>query len=73
MYIYIISDCVDNIEMDLRVIGEGGIDWINMVHSKGQSRAFANLVMSPWFHEVSGSYWVAAELELLKKGSSPSS
>jgi hypothetical protein len=39
---------VDNIKMDLREIGWGGIDWIDLVQDRDQWRAFVNMVMNLW-------------------------
>jgi hypothetical protein len=36
---------VDNIKMDLRVIGWVGMDWIDLAQGKGQWRALVNTVM----------------------------
>jgi hypothetical protein len=33
---------VDNVKMDLRQIGWGGIDWIDLVHDGDQWRALVN-------------------------------
>jgi hypothetical protein len=37
---------VDNIKMDLREIGWDGMDWIDLVHDRGQWRALVNAVMN---------------------------
>jgi hypothetical protein len=37
---------VDNIKMDLREIGWGGIDWIDLAHDRDQWRALVNTVMN---------------------------
>jgi hypothetical protein len=37
---------VDNIKMNLRVIGWGGIDWIDIAQDKDQWRALVNTVMN---------------------------
>jgi hypothetical protein len=37
---------VDNIKMDLREIGCGGMDWIDLAHGKDQWRALVNAVMN---------------------------
>jgi hypothetical protein len=37
---------VDNIKMDLRVIGWDGRDWIELAQDRNQSRALVNTVMS---------------------------
>jgi hypothetical protein len=36
---------VDNIKMDLREIGWGGINWINLAEDGDQWRALVNMVM----------------------------
>jgi hypothetical protein len=40
------SRWVDNIKMDLREIGWGGIDWINPAQSRDKWRALENTVMN---------------------------
>jgi hypothetical protein len=37
---------VDNIKMDLRVIGWAGMDWIDLAEDRDQWRALANTVMN---------------------------
>jgi hypothetical protein len=37
---------VDNIKMDLREIGWGGMDWIDLAQDRDQLRAFRNTVMN---------------------------
>jgi hypothetical protein len=37
---------VDNIKMDLRETGWGGMDWIDLAHDRDQWRALENTVMS---------------------------
>jgi hypothetical protein len=37
---------VDSIKMDLREIGEGGMDWIDLAQDKEQWRALVNAVMN---------------------------
>jgi hypothetical protein len=37
---------VDNIKIDLREIGWGGMDWINLAQDRDQWRALVNAVMS---------------------------
>jgi hypothetical protein len=62
---------VDNIKMDLRQIGWGGVDWIDLAQDRDQWRS--------WEHgnEPSGSIkcWEALEYlhnwRLLRKGSAP--
>jgi hypothetical protein len=36
----------DNIRMDLREIGWGGMDWIHLAQDRGQWRALVNTVMT---------------------------
>jgi hypothetical protein len=36
---------VDNIEIDLREIGWGGVDWIGLAQDRDQWRALVNAVM----------------------------
>jgi hypothetical protein len=40
------SRCVDNIKMDLRVIGWGGMDWIDLAQDRDQWRALMNTIMN---------------------------
>jgi hypothetical protein len=37
---------VDNVKMDLREIGWGGMDWINLAKDRDRWRALVNAVMS---------------------------
>jgi hypothetical protein len=37
---------VDNIKMDLREIGWGGMDWIDLTQNRDQWRALVNTVMN---------------------------
>jgi hypothetical protein len=36
----------DNIKMDLREIGWGGMDWIDLAQDRDQWRAFVNMAMN---------------------------
>jgi hypothetical protein len=36
----------DNTKMDLREIGWGGMDWIDLAQDRGQWRALLNMVMN---------------------------
>jgi hypothetical protein len=38
--------CVDNIKMDLREIGWGGMDWIDLSQDKNQLQNLVNMVMN---------------------------
>jgi hypothetical protein len=38
----------DNIKMDLREIGWGGIEWIHLAHDTDQWRALLNTVINIW-------------------------
>jgi hypothetical protein len=38
--------CVDNIKIDLREIGWGGMDWIDLAQDRDQWRALVNMVMN---------------------------
>jgi hypothetical protein len=38
----------DNIRMDLREIGWGGMDWIDLAQDRDQWRALVNAVMNLW-------------------------
>jgi hypothetical protein len=46
---------VDSIKMDLREIGWGGMDWIDMAQNRDQWRALVNTVMNFPFHKMLGS------------------
>jgi hypothetical protein len=43
---------VDNIKMDLREIGWGGTDWIDLVQARDHWRALVNTVMNLQFYKV---------------------
>jgi hypothetical protein len=38
----------DNIRMDLREIGWGGVDWIDLAQDRDRWRALANTIMNLW-------------------------
>jgi hypothetical protein len=46
---------VDNIKMDLREIGWGGMDWIGLAQERDRWRALVNMVMN-LFHKMLGSF-----------------
>jgi hypothetical protein len=39
---------VDNIKMDLREIGWGGMDWLDLAQDRDQWRVLVNIVMNLW-------------------------
>jgi hypothetical protein len=39
---------VNTIEMDLAVIGLGGVDWIGMAQERDKWRALVNAIMNLW-------------------------
>jgi hypothetical protein len=39
---------VVNIKMDLREIGWGGMDWIDLAQNRDQWRALVNMIMNLW-------------------------
>jgi hypothetical protein len=39
---------VDNIKIDLREIGRGGMDWIALADDRDQYRTLVNTVMNLW-------------------------
>jgi hypothetical protein len=47
---------VDNIKMYHRVIGWGGMDWIDLAHDMDQCKALVNAVISFGFHIFLGSF-----------------
>jgi hypothetical protein len=38
--------CEDNIKMDLRGIGFGDVDWINLAQDRDRWRALVNMIMN---------------------------
>jgi hypothetical protein len=38
--------CVDNIKLDLREIGWGGVDWIDLAQGRDEWRALVNTLMN---------------------------
>jgi hypothetical protein len=61
---------VDNIKMDLREIGSGGMDWIDLAQNRDQWRALVNTVMTFGFHKILGSSRVATQLAVSQEGRS---
>jgi hypothetical protein len=43
---------VDNIKMDLKEIGRGGMDWIDLDQDRDKQRALVNTVMNLRVHEM---------------------
>jgi hypothetical protein len=37
---------VDNIQIDRREIGLGGVEWIDLAHGRGKWKAFVNAVLN---------------------------
>jgi hypothetical protein len=48
--------CEDNIRMDLREIGLGGMDWIDLAQDGDQWRALVNTVMKLWVPQNVGKF-----------------
>jgi hypothetical protein len=46
---------VDNIKLDLREIGWGGMDWIDLAQDRDKWRALVNTVITFGFHNMLGS------------------
>jgi hypothetical protein len=46
----------DNIKMDLKEIGWGGMDWIDLTQDKSQWRALVNMVMNLWVPQNVGKF-----------------
>jgi hypothetical protein len=47
----------DNIRMDLREIGWGGMDWIHLAQDRDQRRAVVNTVMNHWVSLKVGKFF----------------
>jgi hypothetical protein len=62
----------DNIRMDLREIGWGGVDWIDLAQDRDQWRALVNTVMNLRVPKNVGKFLSGcATGRLLKKDSAP--
>jgi hypothetical protein len=59
---------VNNTKMDLREIGWGGMDWIDLVQDRDHWRALVNTIINLRVPQNFGNF---LNLRLLKKGSSP--
>jgi hypothetical protein len=53
---------VDNIKIDLREIGWGCIDWIDLAQDRDECRTLVNTVMNLGFHKMFGISSVAAQM-----------
>jgi hypothetical protein len=56
----------DNIKMDLREIGWGGMSWIHLAQNRDQWRALVNTVMNLMFHKLLGKSLVTRNWRTLK-------
>jgi hypothetical protein len=45
-----------NIEMAVREIGWGGVDWIYLTEDRDQWRVLVNMVMNRWVPSVAGKF-----------------
>jgi hypothetical protein len=46
---------VNDMKIDLREIGWGGVDWIDLAQNRDQQRALVNTGMNFGFHKLLGS------------------
>jgi hypothetical protein len=47
-FYFVFTRWEDNIRMDLREIGWGGMDWIGLAQDRGKWRALVNTAMNLW-------------------------
>jgi hypothetical protein len=47
---------VDNIKMDLRETGWGGMDWIDLAQNRDQWRTLVKVVMNLWVPQIAGKF-----------------
>jgi hypothetical protein len=59
---------VDNIKMDLREIGWGGMDWIDLAQDRDQWRALMNTVMNLRVPKMLGISLLAAQMGASQEG-----
>jgi hypothetical protein len=61
----------NNIKMylwEVRWRGEGGIDWIDLVHDRDMWRALVYTMMNFGFHKMRGISWVAQDILACQEG-----
>jgi hypothetical protein len=58
----------DNTKMDLREIGWGGMDWIDLGRDRDQCRGLVNTVMNFRVLYMLGNSWVAGQLAASQEG-----
>jgi hypothetical protein len=59
---------VDNIKMDLAIIGWSGTDWMDLAQNKDQWWALVNVVLNVAFHKIVGSVLVCGQTAASQKG-----
>ena len=52
----------DNIKMDLQEVGEGGMDWIDLVQDRDRWQALQHVVMNIWVPQNEGNFSTSCEL-----------